>query len=95
MNNLYEIFHKFYSECEYLNHLIFTGSFGNSKVSKVYSCKELFELEDKLSTEEIFDKCLNELNQLIDEFNTSGSEVKISLNIKKFRLEETKWCQKS
>lgn len=95
MNNLYSTFLKFYSECQYLNHLIFTGSFNNSKVSKIYSCKELFELEDKLSIEEIFDKCLNELNQLIDEFNTSGSEVKISLNIKKFRLEETKWCQKS
>lgn len=95
MNNLYEIFCKFYSECEYLNYLIFTGSFGNSKVSKVYSCKELFELEDKLSTEEIFDKCLNELNVLIQEFNTNGFEVEISLSIKKFKIQETKWCQRS
>lgn len=95
MNNLYEIFLKFYSECEYLNHLIFTGSFNNSKVSKVYSCKELIELEEKLSTEEIFNKCLDELISLVQEFNTSGSEVEITLSIKKFQLEETKWCQRS
>lgn len=95
MNNLYDIFLEFYSECDYLNHMIFIGSFDNKQVSKIYSCKELFDLEDNLTTEEIYNKCCEELMLLVQEFNTLGSEVTISIKFKRFELEEFKWCQKN
>lgn len=94
--DLYDTFLQFYSECDYLNHIIFTGSFDKKTVSKVYSCKDLFELEESLSVERLYDGCMEELINLIKEFNTLGSEVHINISLKKFNIDEKmQWCQKN